>query len=126
MLGKEIITIIYDGDCPVCNYYCKRIAIRDAGAELVLVDAREKHLLKSYETYIKGKDLNRGFVVMIGEEVFYSDKAMHALALAATSSGFFNRLNKWFFSSKGRARFWYPILVSLRLLLLKLMRRAPL
>jgi len=43
MVSKGRILLIYDKECPACDYYCHMVRIRESVGELVLVDARQAY-----------------------------------------------------------------------------------
>lgn len=137
------IQLIYDKQCPACDYYCHLVRIRedlndknnnknsgdkngdnnnspDPTAILELVDAREASDVMAEITQ-RGWDIDQGMVLKVDQELYYGADAIHALALLGSRSGWFNRLNYWAFSSKSGARLLYPLLRSLRNLLLKIL-----
>lgn len=115
------ILLVYDKQCPACDFYCKLVRIRESVGRLVLVDAREGGPVMD-EITAAGLDIDQGMVLKVGDTLHYGDDAIHALALMGTRSGVFNRLAHWTFRSPGRARVLYPILRACRNLLLKLLR----
>ena len=70
-----------------------------------------------------GLDLNEGFALFVDEELYYGDRAIHALAMMSSRSGFFNRVNYFIFRHAALSRLLYPVLVTGRRLLLKLLGR---
>ena len=62
-------------------------------------------------------------VVRIDGEIFYGPEAIHELALRTNNKGFLNRFASFVFRSRGRSRFFYPILKAMRNLLLKILRK---
>ena len=123
MIESDEILLVYDKQCPACNYYCNLVRIRETVGELTLVDARETSAVMDEITAL-GWDIDQGMVLKVGDAMYYGSDAIHAIALIGSSSGFFNRLNHWLFKSKRRARYLYPALRSARGLLLKLLRRT--
>lgn len=120
MTNTHKILVVYDIQCPACDYYCNLIRIRESVGELVLINARQPGP-EVYEITAKGLDLDQGMVVKIGQEFYYGADAIHVLALMGTNRGLFNRLAYWLFRSKTMARLMYPILRSLRNLFLKML-----
>ena len=41
MAENAKLTLLYDGDCPVCNRYVAMIRLREQFGELLLLNARE-------------------------------------------------------------------------------------
>lgn len=117
------IWLVYDTECPACDYYCNLVRIRESVGELVLVDARENGPLMQ-EITARGLDIDQGMVLVVDSEMYYGADAIHALSLLGSDSGVFNRLNYLVFRSPKLARVLYPVLRSCRNLLLKLLRKT--
>jgi predicted DCC family thiol-disulfide oxidoreductase YuxK len=119
------LTLVYDGDCPVCGAYVTRMRLRQAAGRLVLVDARqEPALVKRLERL--GYDLDQGLVLNVDGQYYHGAAAVHLLALMSSRSGWFNRLNYHLFRSSIAAAIVYPPLVAGRRVLLWLLGRKPL
>lgn len=122
-MTRPEILLVYDRQCPACDAFCRMVRIRETVGELKIVDAREQSPIIDEITGL-GLDIDQGMVVKMDEVVYYGADAIHALALIGSRSGAFNRLNHWIFRSRRRARLLYPVLRSLRNLLLKALRRT--
>ena len=114
------IVLLYDRQCPLCEFYCSRTRLQD-DVELQRVDAREPSTWLAGVT-ARGWDIDQGMVLVVGEAWFYADDAIFMLAQLTGKQTLLNRFNRWFFGSAWRARLFYPLFRSLRNLLLKLMR----
>lgn len=123
MTKQEPIILVYDKECPACDNYCQMVRIREDIGELILVDAREPTPIMDEITAL-GWDIDQGMVLKIGNRLYYGAEAIHALALISSRSGFFNRLNYWLFKSQWLSHLFYPVLRSLRNLLLKILRKT--
>lgn len=119
MTGKTIL-LVYDKQCPACDYYCSLVRIQETVGELKLIDARESTQVMDEITRM-GLDIDQGMVVKVDDQIFYGSDAINVLALLGTRSGFFNRCNYWVFRSRGVSRMLYPVLRSLRNLLLSVL-----
>jgi predicted DCC family thiol-disulfide oxidoreductase YuxK len=122
-MAREEILLVYDKQCPACDYYCQVVRIRETVGELKLMDARESSAVMD-EITSQGLDIDQGMVLKMGDRLYYGSDAIHALALISSRSGIFNRLNCWMFKSRTLSHFFYPILRFFRNLLLKLLRRT--
>ena len=40
-MSSDNAKLVYDGECPACDFYCRRVELRDDAGELEIVDARE-------------------------------------------------------------------------------------
>jgi len=120
MANKQIL-LVYDKQCPACDFYCNLVRIRDSVGELKLVDARNPGPVMDEITSM-GLDIDQGMVLKVDGQIFYGADAIHALSLLGTRSGLFNRFNFWVFSSKTMANALYPVFRTLRNFLLKALR----
>lgn len=117
---KDDVWLVYDGECPICNTYCKYARVSDAVGRLHLVDARLPSPLMD-EITEAGLDIDQGIVVKFRELTYYGPEAIRVLTLLSTRSGFFNRVNYYFFGTQRRASIFYPLGKALRNLVLKVM-----
>lgn len=122
MADNEIL-IVYDKQCPACEYYCNLVQIRESVGRIVLVDARDGGPVMD-EITAAGLDIDQGMVVKVGGQLYYGPDAIHVLALMGTNKGFFNRLAYFCFRSKAVSRVLYPALKACRNLLLKLLSKT--
>lgn len=122
MTEGATLTLLYDGDCPVCNRYVAMLRLREQFGELTLLDARQASPQRR-RVEQQGLDLNEGFALFVDEELYFGDSAIQALALMSSGSGLFNRINYYIFRHARLARFLYPVLAAGRRLLLKLLGR---
>lgn len=120
--AREIL-LVYDKECPACNYYCHLARIRESVGKLVLVDAREASPAMDRIT-AAGLDIDQGMVLIVGSEMYYGSDAIHMLAMLSTRAGFFNRLAYYVFRSKALAGILYPVLRACRNVLLKVLRKT--
>ena len=117
------IFLVYDRQCPMCEYYCTLSRVRESAGRLVLVDARDGGPLMD-EITAAGLDIDDGMVLKVGDRLYYGADAIHALSLLGTRSGVFNRVAFWTFRSRRVARVLYPALRAGRNLVLKLLGRT--
>lgn len=113
------VLVVYDKQCPACDYYCNMVRIKESVGRVVLVDARDGGPVME-EITARGLDIDQGMVVKVGSELYYGSDAINVLALMGTNKGFFNRLTYWSFRSRTLARVLYPVLRACRNLLLKI------
>ena len=118
------LIIIYDGECPICSQLVKGLRLKQAAGSLQLIDARH-HAEERLQLKRDGMDLNAGMVVKLDQAIYYADEAMQILTLMTTASGPFNRWIFLLLRSPARAALFYPGLVRMRLLLLRLLGRKP-
>lgn len=120
--GDEVL-LVYDKQCPACDYYCNLVRIRESAGRLVLVDARDGGPIMD-EITRAGLDIDQGMVVKVGGRLYYGSDAIHVLALMGTNSGLFNRITYLSFRYRPVARVLYPMLRFCRNLLLKYLGRT--
>jgi predicted DCC family thiol-disulfide oxidoreductase YuxK len=121
-MPKEV-TVVYDKQCPACEYYCNLVRIKESVGRLVLLDARDGGPIMK-EVTARGWDIDQGMVVKVGDELYYGPDAIHVLALMGTNKGVFNRVAYWSFRSRVVSRVLYPALKACRNLLLKLLGKT--
>ena len=115
--------LVYDGECPFCNAFVKRLRIEESLGELELVDAREQpDVVASLRE--RGLDVDEGMVLTLDGRSYHGDEALQRLALMSTRFGIFNRVNAWAFSNPTISRLAYPVLRAGRNLALRLLRRG--
>ena len=117
------ILVVYDMQCPACDYYCNLVRIRESVGRLILVDARDGGPIME-EITAAGLDIDQGMVVKVGTQLYYGSDAIHALALMGTNKGLFNRMAYWAFRSSAVSRVFYPLLRTCRNLLLKALGKS--
>lgn len=119
------ITLVYDGDCPVCRNYTQHLSIKQAAGTFELLNARDNPpILK--EINAMQLDMDEGFVLKIGDRFYHGADAIHTLAMLSTRAGFLNKMNYLVFRSKTLSRVLYPILKSGRSLLLMMLGKRKL
>ena len=118
--AKGEVWLVYDGQCPVCNSYCKHARIRDAVGTLHLIDARKPSAIMD-EITAAGLNIDQGMVVKFNHVMYYGPEAMWVLTMLGTRSGVFNRLSYSFFGTQKRSRIFYPLGKAFRNLVLKVM-----
>ena len=123
MNDRAEIVIVYDKQCPACDYYCNLVRIRETVGNLVLQDARDGGSIVE-EITARGWDIDQGMVVKVGTELYYGSEAIHVLSLMSTNQGIFNRVAYWSFRSKSVSKVLYPFLRFFRNLLLKLLGKT--
>lgn len=123
MTKHNQIVLVYDKECPACDNYCQVVRIREDIGELVLLDARQPGPVMDEITAL-GWDIDQGMVLKMDNQLYYGSDAIHALALISSRSGIFNRINYWLFKSKRLSHIFYPLLRSLRNLLLKILGKT--
>ena len=123
MVETSDIFLVYDKQCPACDFYCNLVRIRETVGNLVLLDARDAGPLMQ-EITEAGLDIDEGMVLKAGNQLYYGADAIHKLSLMSTRSGIFNRLSYWCFKSARTARLLYPLLRLCRNLLLKILGRT--
>lgn len=124
-IAERGVTVIYDGDCPLCTAYTRRLRLVAAAGELVLVDAREDPTLRR-QLAAEGYDLDSGMLVAVDGVRYHGARAVHVLALLSGDHDVFNRVNYRLFRSAPVARAIYPVLAAGRRVVLALLGRSPL
>ncbi|MFQ5609119.1 MAG: DCC1-like thiol-disulfide oxidoreductase family protein [Woeseiaceae bacterium] len=123
MTGHEDIELVYDTQCPLCDFYCRRIDVTEASGRLVRVDARDEPKVMDEITAL-GLDIDEGMVVKSKGRIHYGSDAIHELALMSSRKGFVNRLAWLAFRSRTVSRVLYPMFRAVRNGLLKILGRS--
>jgi predicted DCC family thiol-disulfide oxidoreductase YuxK len=123
MSDTQDILLVYDKECPACNYYCNLARIRASVGNLVLVNARDDGPVMR-EITAAGLDIDQGMALKVGDKLYYGSDAIHALSLMSTRSGIFNRLSYSLFRSEKVSAVLYPVLRACRNLLLKMLGKS--
>ena len=121
MATERDAQLVYDGECPVCDFYSRSIDI--ANRELVRVNAREQCDLVD-EIAAAGYDLDEGMILKDGSDFYYGSDALRELALRSSGNGVFNRLASSVFRHPRIASIVYPLLTACRRLLLRILGRS--
>lgn len=114
------LKIIYDGDCPFCSSYVGLLRLRETFGEVELINARECQELVE-ELARHNMNLDEGMILVLNGEYFHGSECIHRLALMATASNTFNKINKLIFERKRLTAVLYPILRAGRNLSLKIL-----
>ena len=122
MAQRDDIFLVYDKQCPACDFYCNLVRIRESVGRLVLIDAREPSEIMD-EITAAGLDIDQGMVLKVGSTLHYGSDAIHVLSLMSTRSEVLNRLSYWCFHSERVSAYLYPVFRAWRNLLLKALRR---
>lgn len=104
-----MISIIYDGDCPLCKDYVQRLRLVEAAGEIALIDARtDTPTVQAY--WDKGYDLDQGMIVVVGKTIYYGAAAVTALARLSSDNTLLNKLNHWALAHEPLTRLAYPLM----------------
>lgn len=123
MAENKAVEVLYDRECPVCEFYCQRIDVAENVGTLVRVDAREDSELLD-EVSAVGLDIDEGMVLRVDDDIYYGSDAINKLAVLSSRKGIINRAAYWTFRHAKVAAMLYPVLASLRNILLKLLGRS--
>lgn len=118
-MEQNKVWLVYDGECPICRPTANALKIRAAAGELILVNARKPHPIMQ-ELKEAGINIDDGMVVKFNNTLYHGEDAQHVLAMIGTDQDWFNRLNVWLFRSKLSAKLIYPIMRSIRTMVLKI------
>ena len=111
---KEKLLLIYDGDCPVCRYYCEGLSVNSDACNLELMDFRrdgswENNLGRSSDNN-STSDYNpdRAILFKRGAHVYQGGEALHQLNKISVHSGVLSRFFSLMFCRSGFSRAIYP------------------
>ena len=117
------VEVVYDRECPICEYYCQRVDVAPDIGEMIRVDAREDSPVLDEVTDL-GLDIDEGMVVKVDDRIYYGSDAIRKLATVSSRTGFLNRFSYHLFRHSRAARLLYPMLAACRNLLLKILGRT--
>ena len=116
--------LYYDGECPFCQKYVTLVRVRQSIDKLNVVNARDdESLVQKFKS--EGFDLNEGMLLILDGKYYYGPDCVLMLSLLSTQKNLFNRINGWLFGSKSRAKFFYPIMVFGRKIVLSILGVKP-
>lgn len=116
------VELVYDGQCPICDFYCTRVDVAPEHGRIRRVDAREQSDVLD-EITAQGLDIDEGVVVKRDGEFYYGADAVHELAQLSSRRGAVSRVSAVLFRSRAVSKLLYPLLRGTRNLLLKLLGR---
>ena len=119
------IRIIYDGECPFCNYYVQRLRLQTTVGKITLIDARTNPEARQ-EAQQLGFTLNDGMLVELNRQYFHGAAAVEILARLSSRHNGFNRLHYYLLRHPPLNTWLYPFLRSIRNLSLRLLGKTPL
>ena len=114
-----MVTIIYDGECPLCSHYITRLRLIEAYGAVELVNARDPSSTASH-WWARGYNIDEGMIVIVDGAVHYGDEAAMMLARLSANDAPFDRLYNWSMSHPSVARLAYPVLKVLRRIALRI------
>jgi len=117
----DAITLIYDGQCPVCTAYSEAVEPA-AGTTLERIDARSDDPLVR-EATAAGYDLDEGMIVMHDGRYYHGAEALSFMARRTPASGLTHRRRSEQQAMEAVGRAVYPALRAGRNALLRLLGR---
>lgn len=123
MSKNKTVRIVYDKECPVCDFYCRKFEAGESEDGLLRINARDQSDLMDEITEL-GLDIDEGMVVKVDDRLYYGSDAIHELALLSSGKGIVNRIGKFAFRSTRVAAVLYPVMKFFRNLLLKILGKS--
>lgn len=111
------LTIYYDKECPVCSRYISYVSLKETYSSVKLINVRENQSLFN-KFKLQGFDLDKGMIADVDGKIYYGAEAISLIAQSNTKPGLLSVINNTLFSKLQISKTLYPILVSLRNLLL--------
>ena len=118
----SVLSIVYDGDCPLCRRLATRARLEGRVDRLELVDARRSPLSDVQGVDCRRIDLNRGFAVIVDGRLFEAAEGARVLATLAAAPGPGSALLTWLFLGRRRGRVAYALARAGRSMLLRMLR----
>ena len=111
-------TFIYDGECPFCNHFAELLEIKSKIPGIRVIDGR-KNLDIINSLLDKGFDLDKGAVLIKGDDIFHGAEAINTICKEVENpSGRLLQLLSVTFKSTKRTNFLFPLLIRARRLAL--------
>ena len=114
------LTIIYDQDCPICNYFACTIGQSDKN--IMIVNGRRSSSLLD-EASKQGVDIDKGGIVFYNNKYYFGYKAFLLVANITNAKGWLGVTNQYFFKHHYIAKFLYPFFTLLRRIMLIILRK---
>lgn len=121
-LSAMKVSIVYDGECPICRNVVRASRLRDRTAELELVNARRDRVDDIQGRNLRDLDFDQGFAVVIDGEIHHGADGARMLSALTRPNGAVYGLFRWLMANESRSRAWYPVLRAGRNLLLRVLR----
>jgi len=116
------VSIVYDGQCPICQRVIVASRLKSRTDELELYDARTLTHSVIQGCDVSQLDFNEGFAVIVDGKLHHGAEGAYMLAMLTQSSGMLFRIFKWLSQSPTRSQLTYPVLRFGRSILLWLLR----
>ncbi len=111
---------IYDGECPFCKHFAELLELKSGISNIEFINGRE-NLNQLSSLLKKGYDLDRGAIILKGDEILYGPEAINWICTKINEpSDSLLELLRVIFTSKQRTNLAFPILVFARRILLTL------
>ena len=111
---KSDLTFIYDGKCPFCNHFAELLELKSKIKNISILDAR-KHQTITKSLLIKGYDIDKGAILLKGEDIFHGAEAINTICNQINDpSGGLLKLLSNIFKSNRRTKLLFPLLVRAR------------
>lgn len=114
--NRKTTEILYDGECPLCAYFAKRV--RNKSNNMDIINARKASELKAWVEE-QNININKGLVVVDNNKIFSGYQALSLLANRLPTDTI-PPLPIHFFRHPKISCLVYPVLKVIRLLLLKI------
>ena len=79
------VLLVYDRQCPACEFYCRHAEIDAAHGTLRRIDARESSDIRDQITRA-GLDIDQGMVLVTHDRLYYGADAIHEMTTSEPCS----------------------------------------
>ena len=108
------LIFIYDGECPFCNQFAELLELRSKINNISILDGRKNPKIIS-SLLKKGYDIDKGAILLKGDEIFHGAKAIHTICSQISNpSGRLLKLLSNIFKSDKRTDLLFPFLLNAR------------
>ena len=117
-MSQNNFTFIYDGECPFCNHFAELLEIKSQLENITILDGR-KNLELIKDLLVKGYDLDKGAILLKGDEIHHGSNAINVICKEIISpSDNLLKLLSLIFRSQQRTNVIFPFLLRARRLAL--------
>ncbi|MFT7099005.1 MAG: putative DCC family thiol-disulfide oxidoreductase YuxK [Rickettsiales bacterium] len=123
---QDKIEIIYDGSCPLCQAGVKNFCSNDSEGRIIKINKRVE---RDHKTALEAEDaklnVDEGFIVKYQDKFYQGRQAAQLISELNIGKGLIRFMGKAMFRNKTIGKFFYPILLGTRNILIKIKGIGP-
>jgi len=113
----NMISIIYDDECPVCSYYVYISHIEEKFGKVNLIKVRNNQKILNY-LQLTNININEGMVVIFNKKIYFGSDAITIISILGKKNSLINNIIINIFKYRILSQLFYPILKLGRRILL--------